>query len=298
MEQHTTRPDTWSSKKIIYDFGANNGDDLPYYLKRSDLVIAVEADPKLCDLIRARFEKELDQGRLIVVNCVLTVNEDGTDVPFFIHHTDHVLSQFPRPAGKDLVNFKEVALPARNVVRLIHQHGAPYYIKIDIEHYDQVILRALFENGIHPPFISSESHSIEVFALLLVLGGYRTFNLVDGRSIPLRYSNHVINTNHGPEEYSFPRHSAGPFGDDIKGPWLPAESFFTLLALEGLGWKDIHASTLMAPDIRFKPKLKTYMKKEKRARAMAWLYDHTPAFLHHRIHEFEKARAKRAADRN
>jgi len=24
-----------SMKKIIYDFGANNGDDIPYYLKKS-----------------------------------------------------------------------------------------------------------------------------------------------------------------------------------------------------------------------------------------------------------------------
>ena len=29
------------NKKIIYDFGSNNGDDIPYYLLKSDLVIAV-----------------------------------------------------------------------------------------------------------------------------------------------------------------------------------------------------------------------------------------------------------------
>ena len=33
--------------KIIYDIGANNGDDIGYYLKKADQVIAVEANPDL-----------------------------------------------------------------------------------------------------------------------------------------------------------------------------------------------------------------------------------------------------------
>jgi hypothetical protein len=31
--------------KIIYDLGANNGDDIPYYLLKADTVVAVEANP-------------------------------------------------------------------------------------------------------------------------------------------------------------------------------------------------------------------------------------------------------------
>ena len=46
-------------KKIIYDIGSNNGDDIPYYLLKSDLVIAIEANPKLCDLIQKKFSKEI-----------------------------------------------------------------------------------------------------------------------------------------------------------------------------------------------------------------------------------------------
>jgi hypothetical protein len=43
--------------------------------------------------------------------------------------------------------------------------------------------------------------------------------------------------------YSFPVHSAGPFGDDINGRWFDIRSFQKLLAIEGTGWKDIHATT-------------------------------------------------------
>ena len=33
-------------KKIIYDFGASDGKNIPYYLLKSDLIVAVEANPK------------------------------------------------------------------------------------------------------------------------------------------------------------------------------------------------------------------------------------------------------------
>ena len=44
--------------KIIYDFGACVGDNIPYYLLKSDLVIAIEANPSLVERIKQKFEKE------------------------------------------------------------------------------------------------------------------------------------------------------------------------------------------------------------------------------------------------
>ncbi len=51
-----------SPKKIIYDFGANNGDDIPYYLKKAELVVAVEANPSLCQKIEERFLQRDPRG--------------------------------------------------------------------------------------------------------------------------------------------------------------------------------------------------------------------------------------------
>ena len=34
------------------------------------------------------------------------------------------------------------------------------------------------------------------------------------------------------------------FGNDIIGPWISPENFFHLLAHKGLGWKDIHCSSI------------------------------------------------------
>ena len=240
------------NKKIIYDFGSNNGDDIPYYLLKSDLVIAVEANPALCDHIKKRFKDAILNGNLIVKNCVLVVEKSSDKQAFYIHETKDRLSQLPKPENID--RFKKVYVPSINVIDLIRNYGDPYYIKIDLESYDQIILRELFINNIMPPYISAESHSIDVFASLVALGKYNAFKIVDGRSVSDRYKDYDITTNDGGiSKYSFPKHSAGPFGNDINGPWMTSANFFRVLAFVGLGWKDIHATTIEKPDPNHAP---------------------------------------------
>lgn len=242
-----------NDRRIIYDFGANNGDDLPYYLQKAEKVVAVEANPLLAQQIRARFADAIAAGRLTVEGCALTVEATTDAVPFYVHKTNHVLSQFPEPAASKLQQFDRISVPAQNVVELIRRHGDPYYVKVDIEHYDQAILRALFQNGIRPPYISAESHSVEVFALLVALGDYKAFKLVDGRSVPRRYRNATIQTLGGTAQYDFPEHSAGPFGVDVAGPWMTADNFFRVLGFAGLGWRDVHASRVDQADSAYAP---------------------------------------------
>ncbi|HEY8570909.1 FkbM family methyltransferase [Phenylobacterium sp.] len=241
-----------ASPRIIYDFGANNGDDIPYYLLKAERVVAVEANPVLADQIRSRFADAISAGRLSVESCALTVGESPDSVPFYVHKTEHVLSQFPQPAPRYLSSYDRIEVPARNVLDLVREHGAPHYIKIDIEHFDHVILRALFNAGIYPPYVSAEAHTIDVFALLVV-GRYAAFKLVDGKTVPTKYKNCQVATPDGPQTYSFPEHSAGPFGEDISGPWMNKNNFFRVLSYAGLGWRDIHASRVDEPDHRHAP---------------------------------------------
>jgi FkbM family methyltransferase len=239
-------------KRVIYDLGANNGDDVEYYLKKADLVVAVEADPALCDRIRARFAAEIGSGRLVVENCV--ISEDprrGATVPFYLRKPEendifHILNQYPRPGDDEIDNFTEISLPARSSVEIIVEHGQPHYVKIDIEHYDQVVLKAIFDAGIRPPYISAEAHSIDVLAVFIV-NGYSSFKLVEGHLVADEYRFVAIQSSSGPATFSFNEHSAGPFGNDISGPWSDKEDFFRELAHKRLGWKDIHASLVDEP---------------------------------------------------
>ena len=236
--------------KIIYDLGANVGDNLPYYLKKSDLVVAVEANPILADEIKTRFSKEIASGHLVVEAFVLTTSKSDSEVPFYIHNEGHALSQFPQPGETEINKFTKILLPSINVVDLINKHGSPYYIKVDIEHYDAIILSELFRNNIRPPFISAESHSIDVFCTLVSEGHYKAFTLVNGYTMHIDYSNSKING--GLENFEFPMYSSGPFGEDLKDSWMTPENFFLYLSNEGLGWKDIHATNLIQPNPNLK----------------------------------------------
>ena len=80
--------------RVIYDVGANNGDDIPYYLSKADLVVAIEADPSLAGGLERRFASAIAERRLIVENCVVTVHDGGVDVPFYLHQGLSVLNQF------------------------------------------------------------------------------------------------------------------------------------------------------------------------------------------------------------
>ena len=224
--------------------GANNGHDIPYYLKKGDLVVAIEAAPDLAGQIEKRFASEIREERLVVENCVVTVDAGGIDVPFYLNHGLDVLHQFGRPSDADIHNYKEVLLPSKRLVDIVKAHGAPHYITIDVDGYDQELLAALFSGGIRPPYISAESHSVEVFAALVALGHYNAFKLTNGHSVHDVYRDFQFPTEEGERTYSFPYHSAGPFGNDVKGCWETANTFLRTLAEAGLGWADIHASAV------------------------------------------------------
>lgn len=242
-------------KRVIYDFGANTGGNIPYYLLKGDLVVAVEANPKLVSDINQRFADEIAAGRLIIVSAAVTNGETVDDCPFYVHKTDSVVSKLSAPTERP-EEYDKISIRAVNVCEIVAEHGTPYFIKIDLEGYDPVVLDALFRAGIKPPFISAESHSIDVFANMLVLGGYRAFNLVDGLSVEQQYQNATIETQNGPARHSFPFHSAGPFGTDIVTPWMTPDNFAKYLVMTGFGWKDIHATTEIAADISAVPRLR------------------------------------------
>ena len=97
--------------RIIYDVGANNGDDISYYLLKADKVIAVEANPDLASSIREKFAVSIAQGRLVVESCVVTVDDERAEVPFFLHRGHHVLSQFSEPSVDQMKDFERVIYP-------------------------------------------------------------------------------------------------------------------------------------------------------------------------------------------
>lgn len=222
-----------NNNKIVYDFGSHNGSNIPYYLLKFDKIIAVEANPILIEEIKAKFKKEIDSGKLFLINCVVSSNTGN--VNFYINKNNSVLSQFPIPL--DIENFEVIEIQSKTPSSIVNEFGFPEYIKIDVEHTDAEIINDLFKNNIYPNYISAEIHDILVFSLITASQKYKKYKLLDGKTINDIYSNRTINN----EIYTFPFHSAGPMFDDIDGQSMNENELFYELAKHGLGWKDIHA---------------------------------------------------------
>ena len=221
----------------------NNGDDLAYYLKKGTKVVGVEANPELCTLVEKRFADEIQNGSLIVLNCILTTENTDHMGTFYIHQNYHVLSQFPRPDNEFIDKFKPIEVSQRTASSIILEHGHPYFVKIDLEHYDQYVLSEIFSNKIKPDFVSVEMHDFVVYDILKETG-YRVFNTVDGETVPVKYNDvQFLNIRGGNCTYSFPYHSAGPFGSDItQSPWRTRNEMDLYLKNLEPGWIDLHAA--------------------------------------------------------
>jgi hypothetical protein len=53
---------------LVFDIGANTGQDTAALLARGLHVVAVEATPKLCADLRVRFADEISNGRLVIID--------------------------------------------------------------------------------------------------------------------------------------------------------------------------------------------------------------------------------------
>lgn len=214
---------------VIYDFGANNGQNFNYYLSKGYKVVGIEANPLLCREIEKKFSNEIAAGKLTIMNYCLSADSDDEIVEFYVHKTNSLLSQFNKPGYENLDDFEPIKIKSKKASSIVKEFGAPYYIKIDIEHYDIMILKELLAEKIYGKYLSIEAQNPAILDVLLQ-SDYKYFNAVFGWTLKKFYP-----------EFDF--HMAGPFGKDIKSPWLTKENLSALFSEIKFGWIDIHAST-------------------------------------------------------
>jgi FkbM family methyltransferase len=231
---------------IIYDVGMNNGDDCEYYLTKGYRVVAVEANPALCQRAVLRFERELAEKRLSVLN--LGVGAKPGRLPFYVHKTNSVLSTFVPTesrtgytASLKAEEFDMIWVDIRRMSDVVAFFGDPHYIKIDVEGFDPICLRDLDLRGIYPNYLSAEAHTVDTFCHLVTMG-YREFKMVSGHKVAADFAHHPIRLVNGAlTPFQFKHHSAGPFGEDIPGEWMSSEAILDKWRMRGEGWFDLHA---------------------------------------------------------
>jgi hypothetical protein len=135
----------------------------------------------------------------------------------------------------------------------IEKHGMPYFIKIDVEGVDSLVVRDLAQLKERPVFISVEDGGFDTLVALYECG-VRKFKFINQLAIrepsfqfePLE----GVNVN---VEHNFGISSSGPFGRDLPGKWLtPGDAFQYYFEKvrppDGLpfnGWWDIHGCFLI-----------------------------------------------------
>ena len=234
-------------RKFIIDFGANRSQNLEYFLKRADLVIAVEANPTLCEFIEKEFANYVANGQLIVENCAVSEKDSNEGLIFYIHKTRDYLST---SLNQELnPNYKKISIKAKTPGTIIQEHTKPadsfLYAKFDLEGFDATALNTMVGQGYVSDFISIEAHTVDCLVAILNIREVKGLKLLEGTDVVKKYSSvDILTLNEKIEKFSFKIHSSGPFGDDISGDWMDKRIFLDYFLLKRFGWKDIHATTL------------------------------------------------------
>lgn len=253
-------------ERLIFDIGMHTGQDTKHYLKMGYKVLAIEASPILVEEGKKKFSKEIAAGLLTILN-VGIADKDAT-LPFYINKRLTEWSSFNEELGKrGGMGFEVVNVPCVTTHSLFEQYGIPHYLKVDIEGFDFYCINDLPPNGKGPKYVSCEASEVSLLDTMYQKG-YRKFKIIHQSN---GFKSLDLNTEKGsfyPQyltirngiflrldrfvSFKHPYGSAGPFGEDTNGPWLPYETareqfnaFYQgdkKTALNKVSWFDFHAT--------------------------------------------------------
>ncbi len=233
--------------RVIFDLGMNNGDDADYYLTLGYRVVALEANPTLCDRASLRFASAVADGRLTVVNGAIW--ETSGETTFHVNlANDHWSSIDLNWAQREGSECRAIQVACVTLPEMFARYGVPYYCKIDVEGVDHVVLDQLRTVDCLPAYVSVEDCRFGFdYMETLAACGYDGFKLLDQSTVPGR-----IDLANG---HAFPAGSSGPLGKDIEGDWLSYDDVvaaYSTMVRDRAGyrlaprtqWWDIHCTRL------------------------------------------------------
>jgi FkbM family methyltransferase len=256
------------SERIIYDIGAHKGIDTAFYLQKGYKVVAIEANPQLCNYLRKKFNSEIREGKVILVECAID-RISKQSVPFYLTDDEGESSLSADRLKAMNVAYKTLYVQTKTLTELFDQLGAGTYCKMDIENFDVAALKSLDPTDNLPEYFSVELSGLPLEKLvqqpeqtLTALGeyqrlGYKRFKLVDQftlasltwkkfytvqKSFSFRIRHKLESIFNFPTKsfsprlwyknkhnYTFTTESSGPFGEDLVGEWYPASMMMQII---------------------------------------------------------------------
>jgi FkbM family methyltransferase len=213
---------------LIFDVGMHKGEDTDFYLKKGFRVVSFEADPDLVKHCKRRFADQIARDQLNIIEGAIAPEQPGDRVQFYT--SSHSVWGTIRPewvarnaviggATSRLIEVRRV-----DITEIFNRFGVPFYLKIDVEGVDHHVLQVLQNLSCRPQYISIESEKNSFQELIsemnqLVGLGYKKFKIVQQKNIPnTQIVSHDVSGNEF--EYIFENHSSGPFGEEIRQPWV------------------------------------------------------------------------------
>lgn len=209
---------------LIFDIGMHEGWDTAYYLAKGFRVVAVDANPALCQAAREKFSKEIAYGRLTILN--LGIADTRGDFDFYITRNKTDWSSFRKDfAARFDGDVEVVTIRCVTLDDLLTDFGVPYYLKIDIEGHDREAVLALTNwKKELPRFVSVEA-TVGDFCELMVPLGYQGFKLINQVYIGQVTPYMPPLEGHFTDMKIFPGRHSGQLGDETYGPWLSPDQF-------------------------------------------------------------------------
>lgn len=242
----------WFKKLIIYDLGLHIGQDTEYYLKKGFRVLAIEANPTLCEQATLKFQDYIDAGMLTILNVGVSNAEGSLD--FYINTKHSEWSSFNKGiSGRSNDELMVVEVEVTTLEALIDQYGVPYYIKIDIEGNDAIALESIMNSRYHVPYISVENGSSMLEDLNR--NHYSAFKYIQQNNVSdLKEKYPALEGKYISHQFEFG--ASGQFAEETDGPWLSYPDVYKLISKtwdiktgnknpdwdDGVsGWFDLHA---------------------------------------------------------
>lgn len=213
---------------LIFDIGLHRGEDTDFYLKKGFRVVAFEAEPELVAHCKARFQDEISDGRLQIIEGAIAPEAAGERLAFYKNLQKSVWgtidANWAERNAKTGAGSVKIDVVRVDVVNSFRTVGVPFYLKVDIEGADHLVLDGLHRLKDRPRYISIEAETVDLTRLVTQLDalrdlGYHGFKPVQQARVP---GTKIATTTHGgaPLYYIFGDSASGPFGEDLPGTWL------------------------------------------------------------------------------
>jgi FkbM family methyltransferase len=171
------------TNELVFDIGANNGDDTAEYLKHGCRVVAVEANPTLCKDLRDRFAREIESGQMVLVDKAISPRRTVT---LYLNSAAHgwgtILPSYAEHGARLRGTVTPIDVETVTLIDLFRQHGIPDRMTMDIEGADIEAIASMMGSEL-PRHLSIERpksflDQMLVLAMLRRLG-YARFAFVD-----------------------------------------------------------------------------------------------------------------------